>query len=235
MFSKLTCVFLFVIVAILLHSDAYAWDGKRKGLVIETGFGLGGSYFYSNAGDGSNTAFRVGPAYSNKVGYAWNDREMVFIGWKMSMAYFDRIVDSYDSYFDAMGDGGIKGTLAIIAAPFALVMIPMGGSHSVAGVFGLTYYFNDSAPSYFIEGSLGAGIIPDEFQDETVGGFGLSLSGGYEFTQHWNFRGDLLIGIRKEEASESYPYDYPESLESSDSPESNVALSLACTINWMIY
>jgi hypothetical protein len=222
----------FILLLLSLATVTRAFDGERKGLIFGGGIGFGMSYFNSKvdiypAGGSSNSVGKFGPAVDVRVGYAWSNREMIFMGGKMSMAYFDEIVEAYEDYFDAIEDGGIKGTLAIMVLPWAITMIPMAGSHSILGIVGYSYYFNDTAPSYFLEGTLGPGIIPDEFTDKTEAGVGVSLAGGYEFQKHWNVRADILIAVRQYEAEYNYP--------GSPSEERNTAFTLMFTVNWLEY
>jgi hypothetical protein len=221
-----------ILLLLSLVTVTRAFDGERKGLIFGGGVGFGLTYFHSKidslpAVGLSNSVVKFGPAVDVRAGYAWSNREMIFMGAKMSMAYFDEITDSYDSYFGTIEDGGILGTLAILALPWAMVLIPMSGSHSIMGIVGGTYYFSDSAPCYFVEGTIGPGIIPDEFTGKTEAGVGLSLAGGYEFQKHWNVRSDILIAVRKYSPSGTYSV--------SDYSERNIALTIMFTVNWLEY
>ena len=81
---------------------------------------------------------------------------------------------------------------------------------------------------FFIEGSLGAAIVPDEFRQETFGGFGFTVAGGYEFVKHLNVRCDLMFGLGEKTENDEYYYflSYKE--------KSN-AFSIMLTLNAMAY
>ena len=113
-----------------------------------------------------------------------------------------------------------------MGAPFVLPILWLSGSHSTFGFIGYTHYFEEAAPSYFVEGTLGVGIVPDEFRQETFGGVGLSLAGGYEFKSHLSLRLDILYGHGEESASDSFYYAYK---------EKSSAISLMLTLNALAY
>jgi hypothetical protein len=63
------------------------------------------------------SVWKGAPAVGFKLGIATSNRTMIFMGAKSSLAYMDRIARAYDTYTDAMGDGGLKGVFATIASP----------------------------------------------------------------------------------------------------------------------
>ena len=121
------------------------------------------------------------------------------------MCYLDRIGEGYSNYFDTMSDDGIKSIFATIFLPFAFFAIPMKESHSLLGL-GVTYYLNETAPSYFFEGMIGGSIIPDEFANKTKGGLGFSFGTGYEFNKRWNIKCDFLFGASNRSGGPGYDY-----------------------------
>lgn len=106
----------------------------------------------------------------------------------------------------------------------------------VAGI-GATYYFNPTAPSWFLSGGLGysSWLVPFEAQSlyyydyyyegntmqDSRFGLGLFIGGGYEFTKHLNVEMDLCWGN---------PKHSEEMIEVSSN-----TLTLKCTINALAY
>lgn len=218
-----------ILVLLVVATSALAFDGQRKGFIFGLDFGMGATYIKSKSELGDQSVWKGAPAVGFKIGLATNNRTVIFMGTKSSLAYMDRIANAYDTYTDAMGDGGLKGVFATIASPIVLPILWMGGAHSTFGLIGLAYYFQDQAPSFFVEGTLGAGIIPDEFREDTVGGFGMSVAAGYEFSPHYSIRCDLLYGTEERNQDEDrYPYTInPE-------PHSS-AFSVLLTVNALAY
>lgn len=210
---------LVIVILLLVTASSQAFDGQRKGFVMGSGLGFGITRISSETLGLSQSTSRVAPGFGGHIGYAPDNRTVILILPPRSvLTYMDLIADKYDSYFEAMDEGGLKGVAAVIVAPVVLPFLWLGGAHTTLGMIGVRYYFKDQAPSYFVEGVVGPAIIPNEFQEETDGGFGFSLSGGYEFKPHYSVRCDLMIGVSEEEFFEK-----------------SSAYSILITINGMVY
>jgi hypothetical protein len=224
--TRLLPILLVFIVAL----PAHAFDAERKGFIFGGGAGLGMTHIMSDTELGKRTTWKGAPALSFRIGFGTNNRTLIFLGAKSSLAYMDEIADAYDSYTDAMGEDNLKGLFAKMGAPVVLPILWMGGAHSTFGLVGVTYYFEDEAPCWFVEGTLGVGILPDEFRNETLDGFGLSLAGGYEFSPHYSLRLDFLYGTEEKSQDQGVGY-LPDSLFD----EHSSAISFLITINALAY
>ncbi len=80
-----------------------------------------------------------------------------------------------------------------------------------------------------MEGTLGAGIIPDEYRDDTLGGFGVSIGGGHAFSPHYSIRCDLLDGTEEQNKDDTR---YPDTV---DPEPHSCAFSVLLTINVLAY
>jgi len=229
MFRKGAFVALVLLVVCSEQAGAQAFDllffnGQRQGFTVGAGVGVGPSYIHSEAGERSDDVFRIGPGLDFRFGLAPTNNLQFFTGAKMCMCYWDKIGETYGDYFDAMRGDDLKAVGAIIAFPFAIGIIPMMGSHTVFGLVGATYYLNEAAPSYFFEGTVGVGIVPDEFGKDTRGGTGFSVGAGYEFVPHFNIRGDILYGHGVDEPMGYRTYE-----------ESATGVTLLVTMNVIAY
>lgn len=189
---------LIIGILFLTAGSGQAFDGQRKGLVFGGGIGFGTTRIGSDSYLGENSTWRAAPAFDWQLGYCPDNRMVIFIGTKSVLTYLDLIADQYQDYFDAMQEDNLKGVAACIGAPIVLPLLWMGGAHTTFGLLGVSYYFEDQAPSYFVEATIGAGIIPDEFRSETFGGLGFTLAGGWEFSTHYSLRCDLMFGFSTE-------------------------------------
>jgi hypothetical protein len=183
--------------AILLtwSGNCSAFDGQRKGFIIGTGLGFGLSHVSSSGYETDVSEWRVAPGASARIGFAPDNRTAIFFGMKTSFTYMDMIADKYESYSDKMHHDGIQGVFATMMAPLVLPVLWVAGTHSTVGLLGVTRYFKDAAPSFFLEGTLGLATVPNRPVNDVFGGFGLTMAGGYEISPHVNIRADLMFGF----------------------------------------
>ena len=65
------------------------------------------------------------------------------------------------------------------------------------GGFGISYYFQPAAPSWYTTASIGVASISFPLEDNAPDpdfGFGLSAGMGYEFSPHFSVEGNLVCG-----------------------------------------
>jgi hypothetical protein len=178
---KSVFLILMVLIMLFLISNAYAFDGKRKGFFLGGGLGPGFTSFketitYSGWFDGessesSDWESKFGLMTNFKIGYAPSDVVEIHytnkISWFASKVYF---------FGESMGED-----------------VTMASGLSALGV---TYYFKPEAPSPFIAGGVGLSTLslPFESHSEIKFGGGLFAGGGYEFTRHFSVELDLIWG-----------------------------------------
>lgn len=104
-----------------------------------------------------------------KIGHAFSNQFML---------YYSNDANFYT--FDApFGDGTYLSSLG---------MTGIGG----------TYFLNPYAPSFYLHGTVGIGVlssflIDDPGNSDSIAGLGLSLGGGYEFARHFMVDGEVIL------------------------------------------
>ncbi len=219
----LWCILVVVLFSIVV--PVYAFDGKRKGFIFELGTGAGLTHLHASKLSGSKNVFRCGPVIQAKLGLAPNNQLVLHFGYKMCMCYFDEIVENFEDYGDKMSGDDLKALGYIFISPFALVVIPLQGSHSICPEFGFTYFFEEQAPSFFMEGTAGAALIADGFNDRLKNGVGFNLGGGYEFKSRFNVKLNIVYGNEKHQGTTYFEEDMHETY----------AISCLLTLNFMLY
>jgi hypothetical protein len=166
---KLLVAAILVLSFFEVNSEAYAWDGKRKGFI------LGGALGYGVSPYTRKLDYNYGYGYS----YSWSKSEnpsAVMTDFKIGYAPTDLVEVYYMnkvSWFKADND---------------LTTCALTG-------IGLTYLFNPRAPSWFVSG--GVGVSSWDFLTggpNSLSGLGLVAGGGYEFSRYWSIEGNLLWG-----------------------------------------
>ena len=216
---------ILVVVLFATVVPVHAFDGKRKGFICEWGIGAGLSHIHASKLSGSKSVLRSGPVIQAKLGLAPNNQLVLHFGYKMCMCYFDEIVESFEDYGDKMAGDDIKAIGYILISPFALVVIPLQGSHSILPEFGLTYFFDEQAPSFFMEGTVGGALIADSFNDRLKSGIGFNIGGGYEFKSRINVKLNIVYGHEKHQGTTYYEED----------KHKTYAMSCLLTLNFMLY
>ncbi len=178
---------LLVPVFLINATNAFAWDGKRKGFIIGVGAGGGlASYkpyviFADNeTSEGERTSkfafmsdFKIGFAPSNQVALYWMSK-VAWFGY--TLEYHDQFIDIRQSYTIANGIGGV----------------------------GCAYYFQPEGPSPYVTAGLGFSSWDAPFEENSDGitGSGFVLGAGYEFSKHWSLEGNLTWGSPNEKDDE---------------------------------
>lgn len=162
---------LIILMVIGNASNAFCWDGQRKGFIL--GFGLGSgltSYTQSVEYSGfSTTSDRENKLPINtdfRIGYAPDKQFSIFYVNKVSWFGLD----------NAFGDN---------------VTIANG-----VGGLGFSYFLLESCPSIYYTGSIGVSSWNTPFEEgsEAWTGFGLSFGWGYEFSPHFTFENVVSWG-----------------------------------------
>ncbi|NUO79219.1 outer membrane beta-barrel protein [candidate division KSB1 bacterium] len=185
---RTTLLLLLLAPVILINAtNAFAWDGKRKGFVLGVGAGGGLASFKPYAkfsdnetSDGERTSkfafmsdFKIGYAPSNQVALYWMSK-VAWFGY--TFEYRDEFIDLRESYTLANGIGGV----------------------------GVSYYFQPEGPSPYVSAGFGFSTwdAPFEENSDGISGSGFALGAGYEFSKHWSLEGNLTWGSPNEKGDE---------------------------------
>ena len=143
-------------VLILTTGTAHAWDKERKGFVLGFGSGVGFSSLKQSALGLSATEKNFSIPTDLAIGYAPNNRTLIYYAAETS--WFKEV-------------NGIGNNVLFFS--------------QLAGV-GVRHYVKESAPSFFVNGSLGLGIF-DNFESGTDASYGPGFGGGFgfEFRRYW--------------------------------------------------
>lgn len=164
---------LFVVCC--LATSAGAFDGQRKGFMMD--FGLGGgitsftqtleSVFGKSESDREN---KGGLLTNFRIGVGLNEQTEIY--WYSTVSWFSL--------------ENILGSSVTIANGFAGI--------------GLTQFFQPIAPSPYFFGGLGFSTWSTPFEDtgDSWFGFGMQGGAGIEFSPHWAVEGHLMWGQPKE-------------------------------------
>ncbi len=178
MFTKKTFAVLIAVVLLGITTNVSAWDGQRKGFILGVGSGFGLTSFtqeveYLGVSETSDRENKLALNTDFKIGYAPNNTLAI---------YYDNKV-SWFGITNALGED---------------VTITNGLSS-----LGVTYFFNQAAPSPFLSGGIGISswAAPFEENTDTWTGFGLFVGGGYEFARHWSTEINLMWGNPSNEVS----------------------------------
>jgi hypothetical protein len=154
---------------IVISMPTYAFDGERKGLVIDVGVGPG---LISMQGEDNAFGFMT----DMEIGYAFNDRLIFHLinkaAWYRAKWYYydwsqswERIELKYNNWTTVHG------------------LIGLGG----------TYFLQPQAPSAFLTAGTGlAYTTAVGKKTDNYAGFGILLGGGYEFARHWAVSGHFM-------------------------------------------
>lgn len=181
---RTTLLLVLLAPVILIHAtNAFAWDGKRKGFVLDIGAGGGLASFKPYAkfsdnetSDGERTSkfafmsdFKIGYAPSNQVALYWMSK-VAWFGY--TFEYRDAFIDLRESYTLANGIGGV----------------------------GVAYYFQPEGPSPYLTAGLGFSTWDAPFEENSDGlsSSGVALGAGYEFSKHWSLEGNFSWGSPNE-------------------------------------
>jgi len=225
--------FIILIAAILSFTNSAQairfFDGNRKGFFLQESFGIGTSIIhldYLGTSQTSKGAFNL----EFKIGRGGSDQYQLYFINKLAIIDINKLGDDYGNYFDKMSHDDLAAVFYILASPIVLPFMPYASSHSILGIGG-DYYFDKGVPSFFVGGGFGASFMYNPLNDNTYGGPGIFLSGGYEFQEHLLLKLDALYGFTVKQKHENAYYDpYPPSPE----PQTR-ALSFLLTIGFHQY
>jgi len=138
--------------------QASAFDGQRKGFMLNLGIGFGQGALKASAMGTSVTADAMGFATDFKIGAGTSNQFQIY--------YTNRAL--WFSPEIGEGENKISGNLY--------------NGMSAAGV---TYFLEPQAPSVFFSGALGIGVTNDQDADYPMDGFGFTAGVGFEFTRNF--------------------------------------------------
>lgn len=158
-------IFILVLVAMLASLQAQAFDGQRKGFMLNLGAGYGQGEFKAKGGgesvswDGTGlmTDFKIGGGINEKMVLYYTNRALWYT---VDFEFFDQIIST----------DLINGMSA----------------------FGASYFLEPTAPSFFFSGAIGIGVVMDSDADESESGVGFTLGIGYEFSKNWILEGTYM-------------------------------------------
>ena len=155
---KKGCLIIFLIFVVT--SNVFAWDGERKGFILGAGLGTGFvSHTQKANGYNSIDDGNIGFSINGKIGYALNNCLMIY---NMGPGTFFKNIHIQDDK-KRMITSGING-------------------------LGISYYFNENAPSPYIMGGIGISIWRAEFEPDIddLEGTGIIIGGGYEYKSRFS-------------------------------------------------
>jgi hypothetical protein len=181
MAKKYFVLFLVGFFLFFVNTNAFAFDGQRKGFLLGIGLGPGFTSFtqeLESSGFGfhqsvkSDRETKVGLITDFKIGYAPDNTWAIYYTSKVSWFGME----------NTFGDN---------------VTVSNG-----LGAVAVSYWFKPQAPSPFLAGGIGYSTWSLPFEDDppdTWTGFGLFAGGGYEFSRHLSIEGSLSWGKPKRE------------------------------------
>jgi len=188
--KKASLLTVLVILIICAATQVQAFDGDRKGFMLNLGAGFGqGKVTVSDSGvsasldaTGFCTDFKIGAGLSPKTVLYYTNRAL----WYKP----DPLVSA------GLGESLVNGMSAV----------------------GVTQFLNPQAPSPFVSGAIGIGVLTDSDASESETGLGFTVGVGYEFAKSWIAEATYMHAKVAEEAGV-------------DLSVSN----LAVTISWFAY
>lgn len=190
------------------------FDGHRKGFVLRGGLGPGITHVKT-----SKDLTKAGLALDLQIGYAPTDRVSIDLTYRTSMFLIDQWDEAWDEFLHTGDKLTDLGRFMLAMVPVTWLIIPQSLSHTVAGV-GMTYYFSDEEPSFFMNGGVGPSSFADPYKKDTESallydvrsGLGLYAGAGYEFHRHlnmefsymWSKSSEGRLGLRGESTASSW-------------------------------
>ena len=178
-------IYIYVILIIInTTSIAHAWDGERKGFILGVGLGQGFVSHTQNAnGYKSIDDSNIALSGNFKMGYAPNNCLMIYT----------------------------FGTVTFFKNNYILDDKKWKISSKISEGLGISYYFNETAPSPYIMGGIGESewdaekeeFEPDIENSVCVQGYGIAVGGGYEFNRYFSVEGHVTWGNTSKEISET--------------------------------
>ncbi|MEW6412497.1 MAG: hypothetical protein AB1483_08505 [Candidatus Zixiibacteriota bacterium] len=166
---KATRVILIVAAVLLMASQALAFDGNRKGLVL--GFGLGAAPLLKGTeGNPAEDFERSGLVVNLMAGYAFNENDVVLL-------IQDAAIYSQTAYREAL-DGSLVAW----------------DDRDLQGFWGVGYrrYFAPAGRSMFVTAALGIEGADDDWGMPS--GLGILVGSGYEITRHIELYASFATG-----------------------------------------
>ncbi|MEW6412498.1 MAG: hypothetical protein AB1483_08510 [Candidatus Zixiibacteriota bacterium] len=169
-------VILTAVIVLILASQASAFDGKRKGVVL--GLGLGFSpWVHGSLDDPEEESAQGGFAGNVIAGYALSEKDVVLV-------VHDGVFYTETIYREAL-DGSLSKTR----------------DTDYQGFRGIGYrrYMDPAGRSLFVTAALGEQRASKE-ETGFISGFGLLVGGGIEFTKHLEFYASYAAGTASHDA-----------------------------------
>ena len=153
---------VFLVVVILFAAvQVQAFDGDRKGFMLNLGVGYGQAKFTGTMGSVSAGLESNGFGGDFKLGAGINPQTMIYYS-NRTLLYSLEIEDPYSG-------------------------ASMESSTMVNGMsaVGVSYFLEPEAPSVFFTGALGLGVLLDSESSTSESGVGYTVGVGYEFAKNW--------------------------------------------------
>jgi len=180
-------------------STAKAFDGERRGAVMTFGLGAGNSTLTSGINEFSAYS-QFGLGVNMGVGWAPTDKSLFMIAVN-SNVFPGEVQSVWQEWREKMQGDGFRALGAKVVSPFVFAFSPIFRSHSIYGSLEYTYFLQDQAPSFLIDGSAGLGLIYERNYEMVYGGFGLSAGAGYEFVNRVAVNFDIIYSKVEYEVS----------------------------------
>jgi hypothetical protein len=176
---KHTRILIAIILIFLMAGNADAFDCKRKGFVA--GLGSGYAPLLKRSGEDDRAFEKDGPLMEYQVGYAWNDRNMVFLlghfaGYEEQVEYY---ADEFYSDDSVLHRDDVEFRQIFMGIAFRRYLIPEAASFFVQGGPGIIAWGYDNYIPRYLRSKSGPGLL---------------IGGGFEPAHHFTIQANLTYG-----------------------------------------
>ncbi len=173
---------------LLLAQCLLAFDGNRKGFILGLGAGFSSlsiSEKYEHDYGTDVIKENYTPLFTNfKIGLGVNDQILIY--WSSNVSWFSKY-----SLIPIIRTSEIGEIIGYVYRKEDKITFTSG-----TGILACSYYLKPDIPSFFLSGGIGYSSFDTPFESDKNPslGYGLILSGGYEFSRHWNVEAGINYG-----------------------------------------
>lgn len=175
-----TVVLLVAATMLVAASAAHAFNGKRRGFIL--GFGVGG-------GLTSFTQTLTVPAYGYDETSGRENEFSIATDFKIGGGFNEQFLLYYVNRVSWFSIENVFEEDVTIA--------------NSVGLVGVSYYFQQTAPSPYLLGLVGVSMwdAPFESGASSQTGFGIGGGVGWEFSRHWSLEATINWGLPRDKES----------------------------------
>ncbi|UCG60972.1 MAG: hypothetical protein JSV52_11665 [Candidatus Zixiibacteriota bacterium] len=180
-------ILILLLVSLLVSTNTFGFDGRRKDFALGISLGGGTSFFHQKMGTLREKSTSASYQLRLRAARGLSDQLLVTFASRMSMYDYndidtalveDDLFESFESFLE---------TIMIEYPAKALT-----NHHTLT--IGLTYFFRPEAPSLYIYSGIGFAIFPTFIDNDIVPGLAAVAGGGYEFMRHLTVDVEFLYG-----------------------------------------